>query len=130
MPVDYFNPLRSVQIDPSINLEELAKVAHSFGEVVGLALRNLAQCPIELNLMPKSSLQRQKLSQKKPYFIATLCSAVLVAFAIGWFTYTVSADKRAALEELNSKVAVSRKPRKNSPRPKPMPRNTSWNWIS
>jgi len=105
VPVDYFNPLRSVQIDPSINLEELAKVAHSFGEVVGLALRNLAQCPIELNLMPKSSLQRQKLSQKKPYFIATLCSLVLVAFAIGWFTYTVSADKRAALEELNNKVA-------------------------
>src|SRR6266542_5967105 len=105
VPVDYFNPLRSVQIDPSINLEELAKVAHSFGEVVGLALRNLAQCPIELNLMPKSSLQRQKLSQKKPYFIATLCSLVLVAFAIGWFSYTVSADKRAALEKLNNKVA-------------------------
>jgi type IV pilus assembly protein PilM len=105
VPVDYFNPLRSVQIDPSINLEELAKVAHSFGEVVGLALRNLAQCPIELNLMPKSSLQRQKLSQKKPYFIATLCSLVLVAFAIGWFSYTVSADKRAALEGLNGKVA-------------------------
>src|SRR5882672_1223617 len=104
VPVEYFNPFRTIQIDPSINLEELARVAHSLGEVVGLALRNLAQCPIELNLMPKSSLKQQQLSQKKPYFIATLCSLVLVAFAIGWFSYTVSADKRTALEELTGKV--------------------------
>jgi cell division ATPase FtsA len=94
--VDYFNPLRNIQINPALNLEELAKVAHSFGELVGLALRNLAQCPIELNLMPKSSLKQQKFSQKQPYFIATLCSLILVAFAIGWFSYTVSGDKRTA----------------------------------
>ena len=43
VPVEYFNPLRNVQIDPAINLEELAKVAHSMGEVVGLGLRNLAR---------------------------------------------------------------------------------------
>ena len=102
--VEYFNPLRNLQINPGINLEELAKVAHSLGEVVGLALRNLAQCPIELNLMPKSSLQKQKLSAKKPYFIATLCSVVLVALAIGWFSYSVSADKEATLEYLNRQV--------------------------
>jgi type IV pilus assembly protein PilM len=102
--VDYFNPLRNIQINPALNLEELAKVAHSFGELVGLALRNLAQCPIELNLMPKSSLKQQKLSQKQPYFIATLCSLILVAFAIGWFSYTVSGDKRTALAELNTKL--------------------------
>src|SRR5580765_328953 len=70
VPVEYFNPFRNVQIDPSVSLEELARVAHSLGEVVGLGLRNLAHCPIELNLMPKSSLKRQELSQKKPYFVA------------------------------------------------------------
>src|SRR5215470_13871826 len=37
VPVEYFNPLRNVQIDTAnINLEELARVAHSMGEVVGL----------------------------------------------------------------------------------------------
>lgn len=102
--VEYFNPLRNIQINPGINLEELAKVAHSLGETVGLALRNLAQCPIELNLMPKSSLNQQKLSAKKPYFIATLCSVVLVALAVGWFSYSVSADKEATLNYLNTLV--------------------------
>src|SRR5205814_3598957 len=28
MPVEYFNPLRNVQIDPAVNIEELAKVGH------------------------------------------------------------------------------------------------------
>src|SRR6266480_3125520 len=70
VPVEYFNPLRNVQIDPSINLEELARVAHSLGEVVGLGLRNLAHCPVELNLMPDSTLKWQSFNQKKPYLIA------------------------------------------------------------
>ena len=71
MPVEYFNPFRNVQIDPAINLEELARVAHALGEVVGLGLRNLAHCPVELNLMPESTLNWVQFNQKKPYFIAT-----------------------------------------------------------
>ena len=84
VPVEYFNPLRNVQIDPAINLEELARVAHSLGEVVGLGLRNLAHCPVELNLMPESTLKWQSFNQKKPYFIATVFSLVLVIVAMGF----------------------------------------------
>src|ERR1041385_5474842 len=47
LPVEYFNPFRNITIEPHIDLEDLAKVAHSFGEVVGLGLRNLAQCRSE-----------------------------------------------------------------------------------
>src|SRR5277367_6457762 len=60
VPVEYFNPLRNVQIGPGIHLEEQARVAHSLGEVVGLGLRNLANCPVELNLMPESTLKWQR----------------------------------------------------------------------
>jgi len=81
VPVEYFNPFRNVQIDPAINLEELARVAHGLGEVVGLGLRNLAHCPVELNLMPESTLNWVQFNQKKPYFIATVFSLVLVVFA-------------------------------------------------
>src|SRR6266550_4245724 len=84
VPVEYFNPLRNVQIDPAINLEELARCAHSLGEVIGLGLRNLAHCPVELNLMPESTLRWQAFNQKKPYFIATVFSLVLVIAAMGW----------------------------------------------
>src|SRR5213594_1995005 len=76
VPVEYFNPFRSVQIDPAVNLEELARVAHALGEVVGLGLRNLAHCPVELNLMPESTLKWQAFNQKKPFFITTVFSLV------------------------------------------------------
>ena len=94
--VDYFNPFRSVQIDPSIDLEELAKVAHSFGEVVGLGLRNAGQCPVELNLVPKSIRKRQQLDQKKPYFLATVISLILAVLAFGLFFDRVAAVNRTA----------------------------------
>jgi type IV pilus assembly protein PilM len=104
VPVDYLNPLRNIQIDPAINLEELARVAHSFGEVVGCALRSLVQCPVELNLMPKSSLKKQAFTQKRPYFIATAISLLLVVLALGWFSYRLAADKEAALEQVNTVI--------------------------
>jgi len=100
VPVEYFNPFRNVQIDPSLNLEELAKVAHSLGEVVGLGLRNLAHCPVELNLMPKSSLKRQQFNQKKPYLIAAVFCLILVVFTYGWFYGQVADRKKEALENL------------------------------
>jgi len=105
LPVEYFNPLRNVQIDPSINLEELAKVAHMMGEVVGLGLRNMAECPIELNLMPRSIRKKQELAQKKPYFIATAASLVLGLFVIGWFyDQKVVGTKLAQVESVDRKI--------------------------
>src|SRR5471030_1662125 len=106
LPVEYFNPLRNVQIDPSVNLEELAQVAHSLGEVVGLGLRNLANCPVEKNLMPDSTLRWQAFDQKKPYFLATIFFVVLVAFAVGYLFETMAQNKKKEYDNLDSKVKI------------------------
>src|ERR1700722_19367595 len=84
LTVDYFNPFRNIELDPVLDLEELSKYAHSYGEVVGLGLRDLAHCPVELNLMPDSTLRWQAFNQKKPYFFFSLLSLVLVAGAVGF----------------------------------------------
>src|SRR5450432_341046 len=105
LPVEYFNPLRNVQIDPSVNLEELAQVAHSLGEVVGLGLRNLANCPVEMNLMPDSTLRWQAFDQKKPYFIATIFFIVLVAFAVGFLFEQLAKSKEKEIVDLSPQVA-------------------------
>ncbi|HEY2953187.1 MAG TPA: type IV pilus assembly protein PilM, partial [Verrucomicrobiae bacterium] len=104
VPVEYFNPFRNVQIDPALNLEELAKVAHTMGEVVGLGLRNLAHCPVELNLMPKSSLKRQSFNQKKPYLVASVFCLILILFACGWFYERVAEEKNSVLDTLQAKL--------------------------
>src|SRR5256885_4615911 len=105
VPVEYFNPLRNVQIDLGINLEELARSAHSLGEVVGLGLRNLAHCPVELNLMPESTLKWQAFNQKKPYFIATVCSLVAGIAAMGFLFSQLAGVRNAALEDLKKEVS-------------------------
>jgi type IV pilus assembly protein PilM len=105
VPVEYFNPLRNIQIDPAVNLEELARVAHSLGEVVGLGLRNMANCPVEMNLMPDSTLRWQAFSEKKPYFIATIFSLVLVAFAVGLIFEKLAESKEAEIAKLQPEVA-------------------------
>ncbi len=103
LPVEYFNPFKNIEIDPSINLEELAKVAHTFGEVNGLALRNLAHCPVEVNLLPPSYLKRQEFNQKKPYIIAALYSLVIGAFSFIIVEGKVLEVKRAELDYLDSR---------------------------
>ncbi len=105
VPVEYFNPFRNVQIDPSVNLEELSPVAHGMGEVVGLGLRNLANCPVEMNLMPDSTLRWQALNQKKPYFVATVISLVLVAFGVGFLFQKLAVNKEAEIALLDPKVS-------------------------
>ena len=104
LPVEYFNPLRNLQIDPDLSREDLAKVAHSLGELVGLGLRNLAHCPVELNLMPKSSLKRREFAQKKPYLAASVFCLILIVFAYGWFYDQVADEKAKALTQLEPKV--------------------------
>src|SRR5688572_1596783 len=104
VPVEYFNPFRNVQIDPAVKIEELEKVAHGFGEVVGLGLRNLAQCPVELNLVPKSIRSRQQFEQKKPYFIAAIFSLELVVFAYGMFYNKIAAVKSSSLATLSGNL--------------------------
>lgn len=104
VPVEYFNPFRSVQIDPGVNLEELSKGAHSLGEVVGLGLRNLADCPVELNLIPESTLRSQSFNEKKPYLIATLASLALMALAVGFLFNKLASIKEEKLAEMQPKL--------------------------
>jgi type IV pilus assembly protein PilM len=99
VPVEYFNPFRNVQIDPSVNLEELARVAHSLGEVVGLGLRNLAHCPVELNLIPESTRRMQSFNEKKPYLVATVFSLVAVVAAVGLLFQKLAEVKSEELEK-------------------------------
>lgn len=84
--VEYFNPFRNVDIDPSLSRDELSKCAHFYGEVVGLGLRKHAECPIEVNLLPRSIRQRKLMSGKRPYFIGAAVCLLLVPLC--WLAYT------------------------------------------
>jgi hypothetical protein len=83
-----------------VNLEELARVAHSMGEVVGLGLRNLAHCPVELNLMPESTRKWRDFNEKKPYLIATVFTMVAVVAATGLLFSQLASLKADRLKKI------------------------------
>lgn len=109
VPVDYFNPFRNIQIDPDINIEEMAKVAHQFGEVVGLGIRNLAQCPVELNLMPASHLKQQQFNSKRLYFVGSVFCALITLLAFGWFFGWMAQKKETQLAEIKKNLEPMKK---------------------
>jgi type IV pilus assembly protein PilM len=103
--VIYFNAFRRIAVDSSLDLQELSKTAHVCGELAGLALREIAQCPVELNLIPKSIRARETFKARQPFFFATVASIGLVIFAYGYFFSKVTEIKREALAQLNSELA-------------------------
>ncbi len=87
LPVEYFNPLRNVSVDGKFNVEELARQAHTLGEMVGLALRGTSNCPMEMNLRPASVVKRHELAKRRPFLIlAGVCLLALLAAGYVYFT--------------------------------------------
>ncbi len=91
LPVEFFNPLRNVAVEGAhLNLEEVGGHAHTLGELVGLALRGVGSCPMELNLRPASVVKRQRLAEQRPFIIlAGVCA--LLALAAWWLYFTQAA---------------------------------------
>jgi type IV pilus assembly protein PilM len=104
LPVEFFNPLRNVSVSPNLNLEEIGRQAHTLGELVGLALRGISDCPMELNLRPVTVVKRHRLAEQRPYFItAGLC--LLLALAGGWLYFMRAAEvQEQVLAKLTPKV--------------------------
>jgi type IV pilus assembly protein PilM len=84
-PIEFFNPLRNVTVSSSVAIDEVARSAHTLGELVGLALRSTLTCPMELNLRPANVVRRQRLAQRRPFFI--LAGVCFVLGLLGWGFY-------------------------------------------
>jgi type IV pilus assembly protein PilM len=95
VPIEFFNPLQNVTVSESLlsGMQEVVRSAHLLGELVGLALRSLTVCPVELNLRPAAVVRRQDLEKRRPFFIvAAMC--ILVAM-LGWSAYYTRAAQVA-----------------------------------
>jgi type IV pilus assembly protein PilM len=91
IPIEFFNPLRNVAVAHSAPVKELTPSAHLLGELVGLALRSVSACPMELNLRPATVLRRQALEKCRPFFM--MAAAAVVLALLGWgFYYTRAAQ--------------------------------------
>ncbi|NCC51974.1 MAG: type IV pilus assembly protein PilM [Spartobacteria bacterium] len=83
--VDYLNPFRNVAVSEDISGEAIGARAHLLGETVGLALRRVLSCPIEINLMPKKVLAEKDFKKKQPLFY--IAAAGLILTLLVWCGY-------------------------------------------
>ncbi len=90
-PIEFLNPLRNVTVGSAAVAEALAAKAHTFGELVGVALRSAGACPLEINLRPPSVVKEQDLARRKPFLVlATICLLLTLA---AWWLYFNQATK-------------------------------------
>src|SRR5437773_5074655 len=110
VPIEFFNPLQNVTVSESASMQDVARSAHLLGELVGLALRSVTICPVELNLRPATVARRQDLEKRRPFFIAA--AACLLFALLGWSAYYTRAAQVAqqtaqALRQKNDTMHVA-----------------------
>jgi Tfp pilus assembly protein PilN len=91
-------------------MQDVARSAHLLGELVGLALRSLTICPVELNLRPGTVVRRQDLEKRRPFFIAA--AACILLALLGWSAYYIRAAQVAqqtaqALRQKNDTMHIA-----------------------
>lgn len=101
LSVEFFNPLRNVAVGASIDADDAGKNAHVLGELVGLGLRAISECPMELSLQPASVEHRALAAMRRPYIAAATVCFLLTLFGIYFYFQKAS----QVLEKLIQKRA-------------------------
>lgn len=107
VPIEFFDPLRKVVV-ASAAARDLASSAHLAGEVVGLALRAVATCPMELNLRPAKVVRAHEAERRRPFLLAA--AACIILCLLGWSAYfdRGTAALRSGKQIVDSKIDVLR----------------------
>ena len=108
MPIEFFNPVRNVAIANEADARQIARSAHLLGELVGLGLRAVASCPMELNLRPASVVRAHEVERRRPFLIGA--AACVIAALLGWSVFYIHAAGvlSAVKEQVDAKVATLR----------------------
>jgi type IV pilus assembly protein PilM len=108
VPIEFFNPVRNVAIANEADARQIARSAHLLGELVGLGLRAVASCPMELNLRPASVIRAHEVERRRPFLIGA--AACVIAALLGWSVFYIHATGvlSAVKEQVDAKVATLR----------------------
>jgi type IV pilus assembly protein PilM len=77
VPVEYLNTFSAINIGPGVDRNALQAVAPMFQELIGMSIRNVIRCPLEIVLLPRSIRKQKELNRRKPYFYAAAGTLLL-----------------------------------------------------
>ncbi len=103
--VDYLNPFLNVAVKESIQAEEIGRYANVMGQVVGLALRKVLTCPIELNLMPPKVVAEKAFRKKQPMLVFAAIGLVLTVLVWCGYFFRMTNLARERHDRVSARVA-------------------------
>jgi type IV pilus assembly protein PilM len=110
LPVAYFNPLRNVNLGPTLNKSLLQQNSCLTAELVGLALRETGSCPAEVVLDAPTLAARTAFRRKQPYYYVALLAWVLLFVCMGiWYQVQINIAQQKH-DEVEDKVKTFAQP--------------------
>lgn len=105
LPVEFFNPLRRINIGPGVDAEAVGRSAHSLGECIGLALRQTSDsCPVTLSLKAPSVEKAIADERRRPFLLAAALVFISAISLLGaYFSHAASFVQRIN-EETQSRL--------------------------
>jgi len=73
----FLNPFVNIQLGAAVDVARVERDAFVLVEAVGLALRRVLTCPVEINLMPSELVRSRVMRGRIPYFVGAAVGAVL-----------------------------------------------------
>lgn len=107
IPVEYLNPFQVVGIGSAVDQQVLSEVAHLFAETIGLALRRIGTCPVEISLVPDYICKQKEFRAKIPYFLISAVSLLLYLAITLWSFNRQAANISAKRDEFNTQVSMA-----------------------
>lgn len=96
LPTEYFNPLRRVTLGGGVSAEQISPLAHTMGEIVGLAARGADKNVLSIDLVPDSIKESRAEAKKRPYFLGAAVMFMLgtLIWAGAQFSFAKVADEK------------------------------------
>lgn len=102
--VDYLNPFINVPVSSIISAEEIGKNAHMLAQLVGVALRKVLACPIEINLLPPNVVSDKAFKRKQPTLVAAAMGLSIVVILWAVFFMQMTGLSRRQLAQVKQTV--------------------------
>lgn len=101
--VEYFNAVRRIGLPPAV-AESAAESAYRLGEHVGLALRAIGSCPVEIDLKPDEVAARRVLAARKPMLVSAAAALMLGFVSWAGFAHFAAAKSASHAQEMGSRL--------------------------
>ena len=107
LPVEYLNTFNAINIGSGVDRNALQAVAPMFQELIGMSIRNVIRCPLEIVLLPRSIRKQKDLNRRKHYFYASAGALILCLLIFASGVSMMLEFNRKRVDRVKQEVAMT-----------------------